>query len=45
VIAGTFKQLEQKFRQEQEAEKYFKNIINFMQKSTINVKRELETTR
>jgi hypothetical protein len=34
VIDGTFKQLEQKFRQEQEAEKFFRNIINYMQKNT-----------
>lgn len=38
VIAGTFKQLEQKFKQEQEAEKFFRNIIDYMKTSTEQAK-------
>lgn len=41
VIAGTFKQLEQKFKQEQESEKFFRNIINYMQNNIINETRDL----
>ncbi|KKP28132.1 MAG: hypothetical protein UR12_C0025G0006 [candidate division TM6 bacterium GW2011_GWF2_30_66] len=45
VIAGTFKQLEQKFKQEQESEKFFRNIINYMQNNTTNGAKDFGITK
>lgn len=34
VISGTYRQMEQKFSQEQETQKFFRNIIGFMEKES-----------